>query len=268
MQPKFRNLRLATQSNVKWGVAALLFGLAGAMAANADENDARKILKSMSDYVAAQDAISFTYDSALEVVTKEDQRLALVSSGSVSLSRPDKFHTTRSGGFADTETFYDGKTLTLLGKTMNMYVQAEAPGSFDELIEMMSNKLDRSPPAADLLLSNSYDQLKEGVTDVKDLGSGVIGGVECDYLAFRADQIDWQIWVAHGDKPYPCRYVVTSKKIAGGPQYSIQLSNWTTGSGVDSNGFVFENTTNATKIDAADLANKMSELPGHFRTGE
>jgi hypothetical protein len=23
------------------------------------------------------------------------------------------------------------------------------------------------------------------VTDVKDLGSGVIGGVECDYMAFR-----------------------------------------------------------------------------------
>ena len=268
MQLRIKDIRLATLPIVRKGAAALLIGLAGAIPANADENDARSILKSMSDYVAAQDTISFTYDSALEVMTQEDQRLALVGSGSVSLKRPDSFHTTRSGGFADTETFFDGKTLTLLGKTKNMYVQVEAPGSFDELIEMMANKLDRSPPAADLLLSNSYDQLMEGVTDVKDLGSGVIGGVECDFLAFRADKIDWQIWVAHGDKPYPCRYVVTSKDIPGGPQYSIQISNWATGSDAESNGMGFENTTNATKVDAADLASKMSELPGHFKTGE
>ncbi len=268
MQPKFRNLRQTSWLNVRRGAAALLFGLAGAMAANADEKDARSILKSMSDYVAAQDSISFTYETALEVITQEEQRLSLVSSGSVSLNRPENFHTTRSGGFADTETFFDGKTLTVLGKTKNIYVQVEAPGSFDELIEMMSSKLDRSPPAADLLLSNSYDQLMQGVTDVKDLGSGVVGGVECDFLAFRAEEIDWQIWVAHGDKPYPCRYVVTSKKIDGGPQYSIQISNWATGSGAESNGMAFENTTNATEIDAADLRSKMSELPSHFKTGE
>jgi hypothetical protein len=246
----------------------LLFALASTLAANADENDARAILKSMSDYVAAQNAISFTYDSTLEVMTQEGQRLALVSSGSVSLVRPDSLHATRSGGFAETETFYDGKTLTILGENKNRYVQVDAPGSFDELIDMMAGKLDRSPPAADLLLSNSYDQLMKGVTDVKDLGSGVIGGVECDFLAFRADQVDWQIWVAHGDKPYPYRYVVTSKEITGGPQYSIQISNWATGSGADSNGFAFENKTNQTKIEAADLAHKMSELPGHFKTGE
>ena len=268
MQQKFRNLRLVFRPKVKMCAAALLFGLAGTMAANADENDARAILKSMSDYVGAQDTISFNYDAALEVMTKESQRLALVSSGSVSLDRPGSFHTTRSGGFAETETFFDGQTLTFLGKNKNLYVQVEAPGSFDELIEMMANDHDRSPPAADLLLSNSYDQLMQGVTDVKDLGSGVIGGVECDFLAFRAEEIDWQIWVAQGDEPYPCRYVVTSKKIDGEPQYSIQISNWATGNGAESDNFTFENATNATKIEAADLASELSELPGHFKTGE
>lgn len=268
MTPIFRNLRLATRPNVMRSVAILLFGLASATASNADENDARAILKSMSDYVAAQDAISFTYDSALEVITQEGQRLALVSSGSISLKRPDNFHATRSGGFAETETFFDGTTLTILGKNKNMYVQVDAPGTFDELIEMMANNLDRSPPAADLLLSNSYDQLMQGVSEVMDLGSGVVNGVECDFLAFRAEQVDWQIWVAHGDRPYPCRYTVTSKKIDGGPQYSIQISNWATGNGTSNKGFSFENSTDATKIEAADLASKMSELPGHFKTGE
>ncbi len=260
---------LSTVRGVLSGPALILvLGVTGPTSVGADEADAKSILKSMSDYIASQDAISFGYDASLEVITKDDQRLALVSSGTVSLDRPGNIHTTRSGGFADTETFFDGKTLTLLGKTANIYLQVDAPGSIDDLIDMMETKLDRSPPAAHLLLSNPYDRLMEGVTDVKDLGSGVIGGVECDFLAFRAGEIDWQIWVAHGDKPYPCKYVVTSKDIAGGPQYSIQFNNWMTGSDAETGGFVFENTTSATQIDAADLAGKMSELPGHFKTGE
>ena len=51
----------------------------------------------------------------------------------------------------------------------------------------------------------------EGVYDSKDLGSGVFNGTECDFLAFRKDEVDLQIWVAQGDRPYPCAFVVTSK---------------------------------------------------------
>lgn len=63
----------------------------------ADEEDAKNLLKAMSDYMAAQKAISFAYDATLEVVTKEEQKLALASSGSVTLNHPDKIHVTRSG---------------------------------------------------------------------------------------------------------------------------------------------------------------------------
>ncbi|MDX2434268.1 MAG: DUF2092 domain-containing protein, partial [Desulfobacterales bacterium] len=49
----------------------------------ADEADAKRILKSMSDYVGAQKAISFEFDAILEVVTHDEQKLALASSGTV-----------------------------------------------------------------------------------------------------------------------------------------------------------------------------------------
>jgi len=35
----------------------------------ADEADAKRLLKSMSDYLAVQNSISFQYDAVLEVVT-------------------------------------------------------------------------------------------------------------------------------------------------------------------------------------------------------
>lgn len=233
-----------------------------------DSPEAKKLLKAMSDYLAAQKALSFSYDSNLQVITSADQKLGLSSSGTVNLSRPDKVHTTRSGGFVDTETLFDGKTLTLLGKNVNKYTQVEMQGTVDQLIDELKDKHGLPLPAADLLMTNAYDELMKGVYDAKDLGSGVINGQECDSLAFRKDDVDFQIWVAHGEQPYPCRLVITSSKVKGGPEYSLQIRDWKSGDGVPADDFAFKNATNAEKADVADLKQTLSELPDNFVVGD
>jgi hypothetical protein len=249
-------------------VALSLIVLLGTSArVSADEADAKRILKTMSDYMAAQKSLSFEFDATLEVVTKDEQILALASSGTVTLSRPDKIRVTRAGGFADVEMSFDGKTLTLLGKNHNLYTQLEVPGTIDHLVDELRDTYQRPLPAADLLLSNSYDALMADVVDVKDLGSGVVGGVECDFLAFRTDEVDWQIWIAQGKRPYPCRYVITSKRISGGPQYTVQTRDWKTGGEVAAADFNFKNPTQATKVELKDLKG-MDDLPDHFKKGD
>ena len=104
------------------------------------------------------------------------------------------------------------------------------------------------------------------VVDVKDLGSGVIGGVECDHLAFRTTEVDWQIWIAQGDRPYPCRYVITTKHVAQAPQYSVQIRDWKTGGDVAADDFGFKNPTNAQKIAVADLPDA-DDVPKQLVTG-
>lgn len=260
--------KLLSISAVSLSAAALslMVCLGTPSGARADEADAKKLLKAMSDYMGSQKAISFGFDATLEVVTKDEQKLALASSGAVTLNRPGKIRATRDGGHADVEMLFDGKTLTLFGNNANLYTQIEIPGTVDNLVDELREKYHRPLPAADLLVTNSYDNLMADVTDVKDLGSGVIGGVECDYLAFRKKAVDWQIWIAQGDNPYPCRYVVTSKDIPHSPQYSIQVRDWKTGSAVASDDFGFKNSTNATKVDVKDLKG-MSALPDHFKGG-
>ena len=81
----------------------------------------------------------------------------------------------------------------------------------------MRDTYHRPVPGADLLMSNVYDRLMPEVADAKDLGSGVIAGVECDHLAFRTKDVDWQIWIAQGSQPYPCRYVITSTQVNRAP---------------------------------------------------
>ena len=95
--------------------------------ARADEAQAKGLLKAMSDYLAAQKTISFDYDTNLELVTKQQQKIGLASSGTVTLKRPDKLHATRTGGFANIEMVFDGKTLTLLGKNANVILKSKRP---------------------------------------------------------------------------------------------------------------------------------------------
>jgi len=250
--------------------AALAICLALSSPATADENDARALLKGMSEYLAAQKTISLSYDSVYEVVSKDKQKLQLASSGTVELSRPDRIHVTRSSGFADIEMVFDGKTVSMIDKSENAYVQAEVPGSVDNLIDQLREKFHRPLPAADLLGSNVYDVLMADVTEVKDLGSGVIGGTECDHLAFRTKELDWQIWIAQGDKPYPCRYVITTTQVDQAPQFTFQMREWKAGDGAVSSDFSFKPPEGAKAMDVAALKELkgLNELPGNFSTGD
>jgi hypothetical protein len=258
---------------MRQGLLGLLGGLIAAAPfvprVVAGEVEARSLLKAMTTYVAAQPAISFAYDSDLEVVTRDNQRLTLASSGTVSLARPNRIRATRTGGFSDLESVFDGSTFTLLGKGANVYVQVPIQGSIDHLVDELQNKYRRPLPAADLLLTKAYEELTDGVVDVKDLGSGVIGGVECDHLAFRKKDVDFQIWIAQGNRPYPCRYVITSRVVPGAPQYSIQVRDWQTGASASAGGFAFVAPAGARKITFKDLKamKDMGELPSHFIQG-
>ena len=176
------------------------------------------MLKAMSDYLAAQTAISFGYDTNLEVVTDDHQKFLLASSGTMDLNRPDKFRATpawrvrqcRNGvRRQDADAARQGR--------QSLHRRSRSPARSTIWSTSLRDKYHRPVPGADLLLSNVYDELMRDVTDVKDLGSGVIGGTECDHLAFRTKEVDWQIWIAQGEKPYPCRYVITSNDGRPGP---------------------------------------------------
>lgn len=211
-------------------VAALLLGLALPGAAQADEAFARSQIDAMSRYLAAQPALSFDFDTSLDLVTADDQKLTIASSGSVALQRPDKLHVVRQGGFATVEVTFDGKVLSVLNRDAMAYAQADLPGTIDTLVTSLRDDLGRPVPGADLPVTDPAAVLMDGAKDVKDLGAGVIGGTVCDHFAVRTDDVDWQIWIAQGETPYPCRYVITTRGVAGWPEYRLDVSSWGKGS--------------------------------------
>ena len=251
-----------TRSKSRAGVAVTSIVLAISMFAApgiADEADAKKIFQSMSDYLVAQKSISFSYDATLEIVTDELQKLGFASSGQVTLNRPDKLRMSRTGGMVDMEFAYDGKSLAIMGKNLNVFTKIAVSGSVDELIDTLRFDHDVEAPAADLLSANPTEIMMSNVTDVKDLGSGIIGGKECDHLAFRTRSTDWQIWIAHGDTPYPCRFTITSKLMAQAPSYTIEVREWKTGDSVMSDDFQLK-TGDAKQVKITEFSG-LSEIP-------
>jgi hypothetical protein len=227
--------------------------------ASAAGDDAGQILKTMSDYLAAQKTISASYDTSIEVITPEMEKIQFDSSGTIVLDRPNQIHATRTGGYADVELFFDGKTFTLYGKNINGYTQIDAPGSVEEMIDALHSHA-VAVPGADLLLPNVYDSMMERVITAKHIGLGVIGGVECDHLAFRAQDVDWQLWVQTGANPIPRKYVITSKAIGGGLQYTLVIRDWKTDAPADPATFAFKAPSGAQKLNE-DALKALDEIP-------
>jgi hypothetical protein len=231
----------------------------------ADEASAKATLKAMSDYLANQKSVSAKYNTELEVITPDIEKITFSSTGDILVSRPDKLRARRTGGYADIELFFDGKSFNVYGKHLNGFIHLDAPGTIDNLIDELREKHGAALPFADLLLSNPYKVLMEGVLEAKDIGRGVIDGVECEHLAFRNDDVDWQLWVQLGANPIPRQYIITSKTVASAPQYRIRISDWKTDVAPANDAFAFKAPDGATAV-SAEAIRDFDELPAPAAT--
>jgi hypothetical protein len=248
------------------GVLCASILLAGSPLVSAQEGDAKAILRSMTDYVSSQTAIELSFDSSIEVITPELEKIQFTNSGEVLLRRPDKLRAHRVGGYADVELVFDGKTVSVLGKNINGYAQFEGPGSVDELIDALRAGHGVALPGADLLQTNAYETLVEGVLEAKHIGRGVVDGIACEHLAFRNLDTDWQLWVEVGERPVPRKLVITSKTMNSAPQYSLQVKTWKTGVESSADAFAFKPPSGAERLEP-DALIELDELPQSPPTG-
>jgi len=242
------------------GTVSLLLGLILFVPGASAGDDAAQILKAMSDYVGSQKTISLTFDSDVEVVTPEVEKIQFASSGKMLLSRPDKLRVTRTGGYADVEIVFDGKTISALGKNINAFTQMEAAGSIDQLIGKLRDMNIVSAPGADFLGTHVFEDLMDGVVVAKHIGLGVIDGVECEHLAFRTRDVDWQIWIEAGSRPIPRKYVITSKAVGAAPQYTLRIKDWKTDAPAAADAYAFTPPQGAKKVELNELVN-FDEVP-------
>ncbi len=229
------------------------------MSAEGIDADADKILKSMSSYLGGTKTFSVNADIDFEIVAKSGQKFQLSSFATVVMERPKNFYIHKRGMIADAEFIFDGKTLTLHGKNLNVYAQTEVSGTIDDAIRAYELETGLPAPGADLLFADPYAILSNGVESAVYIGTAYVNGVECHHLAFREDKVDWQLWVQAGDEPLPIKYVITSKWHTGAPQYEIRFRDWNRKPRVKDDQFTFNVPKGSTRLDTIPV-NEMGEL--------
>jgi hypothetical protein len=211
--------------------------------------EAQRLLKASTDFLAKQNQFSVDTRNTLEVVLKSGQKIEFNHQARLSMQRPNKLRAERTGDLVNQVFVYDGKTLTLHNPQDKVYAQVPAPDTLEGMLEFARTKLDIVAPAGDLLDKNAYGILMDGVTDGVVVGKAVIEGVRCDHLAFRAPQVDLQIWVQEGAQPLPRKMVITTRDLPNAPQFAVTVTKWNLKPSFGAQTFSFTPPAGATKVD-------------------
>jgi len=253
-------MKMLTMIQRSMTITLFLFAFAVPMTAHCQENQAEVILKTMSDYIGSQKSIELTFNSDIEIITPQLEKIQFTNSGTAVVNRPDKLYAHRMSGHAEVTMYFDGKSVSIYEKKSHGYVQFDTLGSIDQLLEALRNGAGVALPGADLLLSDSYEVLIADVMEAKYIGVGVIDGRECEHLAFRNFDTDWQIWVQTGKEPIPCKMVITSKTMNNAPQYTLHVKSWNAAATPENSFFVFSPPEGAEELDQEALIG-FDELP-------
>jgi len=210
---------------------------------------AEKLLRRMSDYLAGRQQFSLKAESTIEVVLTSGQKIQFDSPATLTLSRPNKLHAHRKSDIVNQEFFYDGKTVTLYNPKENLYATAAAPPTLDEAFDFAREKLDIIAPATDLLYKDAADKMLKASSSGFVVGPSVVAGMKSTHLAFRAADVDWQVWIQDGDKPLPLKFILTSKQVKGEPQFTAVIRDWDLAPKLTDKEFVFTPPKGAKKIE-------------------
>jgi hypothetical protein len=119
-----------------------------------------------------------------------------------------------------------GTSLALYSPTDNMYARHDATATVGQLLDNLRMNLGVVMPGADLIYPNAFDIIMSGATSATVLGKSIVKGTICHHLAFSSPDADVQVWVADGEKPLPCKYVVTDKSTPELISTVSVLSEW------------------------------------------
>jgi hypothetical protein len=245
----------------KWvlvAVAAILWQLAGgagpvsAMEEPAESSGSRQealtLLMAMADYLSGRDAFSVKLLTGYDVVQESGQKIEFLEARDILLERPDRLRIEERGGNGSTSgLLFDGSKMTVWDGTAGVFAQADQPGSIDDASVYFVRDLRMRLPLAPLLMSRLPGEFKRRVRAVDYVERTEVFGEPAHHLAGSTDTVDFQVWIADGERPLPLRIVITYPE-PGQPQYRAQFSDWNLEPKVRKESFVFQPEPGARQI--------------------
>ena len=210
--------------------------------------EADQALRQMSDYLKSLKEFTFRTENTTDEIALAGSKLQFGQTVDIYVRRPNRLHAVVEGDLANQQFFFDGKAVTLFNNDKNVYTPLAAPGEIESALEYAQNAFGINAPLSDLIYRDAYRVLTQDVHSGHYVGLHLVRGVQCHHLLFIQDDIDWQIWIENSQTPLPRKMVITSKWLAGGPQFTALMSYWKTSARLPEDLFLFTAPATARKI--------------------
>jgi hypothetical protein len=185
-----------------------------------------QVVKRMSDRLAAAQTFSFATQEKHQR-RRGGQVVDVTRSRTFLVRRPGALSFRTVGGELGGGTgTYDGQHVTLVWPEQKAYARVRMPDTIDAALDRLAERFNTPLPVADLLYSNAYDALVSSDSSGRYVGREKVGATECDHVAYTHARVDWELWVAVGEEPTPCRVVITSKGASGPLASDVSFSDW------------------------------------------
>jgi len=224
------------------------------------EPEAVAALSKMGNYLRSLKEFTVHGDTAIDLVTEDDQKLQFPGTVDYKVRAPDGLQLDVQSANRHRQLFFDGKQVTIWSPDTKFYATADAPGTIRDLLARAEDKYGITLPLADLFLWGTDKAPVSALTDARRVGEGRIGDCECEHYAFRQPGVDWQIWIQPGDQPLPRRFVITTKDDPTEPQYESTMT-WNTNASLPASAFTFTPGRDAKPIRLVELGVASTNSP-------
>jgi len=204
-------------------------------------------LNRMSDYLKTLKSFRINTEVSKDELVDTNMKIQKSASNEITVQSPDRLYAHVVADEQDLQFFYDGKTLTLYNAPDKVYASVEAPPTVSRTLDAIRVRYGIVFPLADFIQMSAQENLLQNITTAGYIGPSRIDGVECDHIAVRQPDVDWQVWIQKGEAALPLKVVITTKSQPTQPQFIAKLK-WDTTATIDSDLFTFTPPDDAVRI--------------------
>lgn len=204
-------------------------------------------MSKMATYLHGLKAFEVVTHTERDEVDDFGQIITLGGETTYKVRAPDAFVISNVEDRKARDYIYDGKTVTIFAPRMGYYAKFDAPSSIRETLDLAEQKYGVSVPLDDLFAWDRGNVDHSNITSAHVVGPAKIDGEDTLQYAFRQKGVDWQIWIANGDKPLPRKVVIVASDDPARPQFEADLK-WNTAPDFSATTFTFSPPTGARQI--------------------
>ena len=207
--------------------------------------EAKAAIEKMGAYLRSLTSFEVVAEGYSEEVLDNGEKITFPGKLTYQVASPNKVFAEISNDRKQRRMYFNGEKVTVYAPRVNYYADFAFKGTIREMIAAADEKYDLDFPLQDLFLWGKPETPMPASGFY--VGPEKVGDTKVDHYAFRQPGVDWQVWIAQGDKPLPMRIVMTNTDDDSRPQYGARLA-WQPDLTFNTDRFTFVPNEKSTRI--------------------